>query len=174
LTERISYWLVPAEPDRQQLGQVIRELARRTDAPVFDPHVTLYSGPASSLKHASAIVRSVTRDVAALSLRTTGISHSEQFTKTLFIECETHPAIAAMSEAFKQQSEPSLDYELKPHVSLLYANVPERVRQKLAGELLMPPAIRFDCVRAVLTGTQTKTRQDVEAWRAIAEVRLEA
>src|SRR6266496_4609929 len=40
----IAYWLIPAEPARGFFQGVINDLARRYDAPLFEPHVTIHVG----------------------------------------------------------------------------------------------------------------------------------
>src|SRR6266542_3735225 len=37
----IAYWLIPAEPARGFFQGVINDLARRYDAPLFEPHLSL-------------------------------------------------------------------------------------------------------------------------------------
>ena len=46
----ITYWICPAAPARNQLASIIGGLARRLDAPVFEPHVTIYSADAANEK----------------------------------------------------------------------------------------------------------------------------
>jgi len=37
-----AFWLVPAAPEKQLFGALIRILARELKAPLFEPHVTLF------------------------------------------------------------------------------------------------------------------------------------
>ena len=39
----IAYWLIPSEPAHSFFQRIINDLARRYDAPVFEPHVTIMS-----------------------------------------------------------------------------------------------------------------------------------
>ena len=41
----IAYWLIPTEPAYTYFQAVINYLARRYDAPVFEPHLTIHVGP---------------------------------------------------------------------------------------------------------------------------------
>jgi hypothetical protein len=56
--EILTYWLIPAEPARSHFRTLIQDLARRFDAPIFEPHVTVYvtesgnENPAGVLKEA--------------------------------------------------------------------------------------------------------------------------
>src|SRR5437660_1675571 len=40
----IAYWLIPAEPAHRFFQRLIEDLARRYDAPLFEPHVTIHVG----------------------------------------------------------------------------------------------------------------------------------
>ena len=40
----IAYWLIPSEPAHSFFQRIINDLARRCDAPVFEPHVTIHVG----------------------------------------------------------------------------------------------------------------------------------
>jgi hypothetical protein len=44
--EITAFWLMPAAREREFFSGVIAELAARFDAPVFEPHVTLFGGEA--------------------------------------------------------------------------------------------------------------------------------
>jgi 2'-5' RNA ligase len=169
--QRVSYWLMPAGPDRETLSQVIRELAARYDAPMFDPHVTIYSGP---LQESDAVPEIVSETAAAFSsfaLSTTGIAHSEQFTKTLFIELAGNDVLTRLSRRLKQEMSTQNEYELKPHLSLIYAALPTQAREQLEHELRIPQRIRFDSIRAI-RHQRTTTRRDVEAWETVGEAQL--
>ena len=169
--QRVSFWLMPAGPDRRTLSEVIRELAARFDAPLFDPHVTIYSGP---LQETDAVWQIVSEAGAAFSpfaLNTTGISHSGQFTKTLCFEFAEDERLTRVSQMLRQRMSVAADYELRPHLSLIYAPLSEEARRKAATEVILPSAIRFDGIRAI-RHHGVSTRRDVEAWETVAEVKL--
>jgi len=168
--KRISYWLVPAETDGEVLAEIMCDLAGWIiDAPIFDPHVTLYSGPFGATDNVPAILESATRGLSEITLRSTGLAHSAQFTKTLFVEFAPDEMLSQISTALKEQSSQLGDYELKPHLSLVYANLSTEVREHFARQKSVPPRVRFDRVRAILSQGPTHTREDVDAWRVVAE-----
>src|ERR1041385_8229136 len=149
VNERVSYWLVPVEADDEELRYLMCDIdGWIPDAPFFDPHVTLYSGPLSSRDNVPAILESATRGVAELTLRSSGISHSEEFTKTLFIEFEKNDVVFQISDALKKLSARPSDYELKPHLSLVYANLSAEIRKYFAEKTELPSFIRFNGVKA--------------------------
>jgi hypothetical protein len=170
--ERISYWLVPAAGDKERFEEIIRQLAAAFDAPVFEPHVTVYSGPLSPRDNPREVVAATAAETFELVLRSNGIAHSEPFTKTLFVEFAANEILTQLSEALKQRSAQSVQYELKPHLSLIYAPLAPAARSRLADEIVLPSTVRFDALKAILSSEHVRTREDVEAWRVVAESRL--
>jgi len=161
-------------PDKRataQLSGIIRDLATRFEAPNFEPHVTLYSGPAGSRERVDEVLSAAARLIPEITLRRTGFTHSNEFTKTLFIEFAADDALTALAEKLKQLAARVEDYDLKPHLSLIYANLAAGEREALVRAIILPEAIqiRFTSLRAVSTGVSTHSRADVEAWQVLGE-----
>ena len=172
MSGHVSYWLTPAEPDRIHWDKIIRSLAAEFDAPIFEPHVTLYSAALNPDDHLGEIVRAAAAETPEVILEVAGISHSTQFTKTLFVEFAGNSALTNLSAELKLLSLRPGNYELKPHLSLIYAPLPPEVLKNLEHELSLPTHIRFDTVKAVVSGGLTRTRADVEAWQIVASAKL--
>ena len=166
--KRVSYWLMPAGPDQKTLSQIIRELAARYHGPVFDPHVTIYSGPLQESDEVQEIVTEATATFSAFTLNATGIAHSGQFTKTLCFEFAEHETLTRLSHILRQRMSARAEYVLRPHLSLIYALLSEETRRKAATEVGLPSAIHFDGIRAI-RHYGVSTRRDVEAWETVAE-----
>ena len=79
--ERMSIWLIPCDEHKILLSKHIIELSKKLESPMFEPHVTLYSGQISrtsvkqSLDYAAKHCQPVTLE--AKNIRTEDI-----FTKT--------------------------------------------------------------------------------------------
>lgn len=163
---------MPRDDDARKISTIIHELAARFRATEFDPHLTLFAGKLAPVGDVPAILRHVAATFPPLSLRTAGLAHSDEFTKALFIECERTEAVVGLSGAIREYFDADAVYELNPHVSLLYAKVSAPERQRLLAELTVPGVLHFVSLRAVATGFQTQTNEDVEAWRTLAELPL--
>jgi hypothetical protein len=164
---RISYWLIPIEADKKRLQRMIDELASRFDAPVFEPHVTLYSGEIDHIEDAADVLEGIAGEFP-LVLPSRGLGQSDQFTKTLFVEFASDPALGQISDDLKSFSKAQDDYTLKPHLSLLYAPVSPEIREAHAREIVVPQVVQFNSIKAVATGNRTQTKSDVESWRSLA------
>ena len=168
---RISYWLIPAEPHRSEFRKAIFDLAQRFDGPVFEPHVTLYSGSGGTNEVENILARA-TAGFSEIGLRSAGIGHSSQFTQTLFLKFDPCEALFRLSNDLKRSSTRADDYTLLPHLSLLYARVEPAVRMRLVDQFKFPPLMRFDEVQAVNTGARNESREDVERWRLVGSTQL--
>ncbi|MFN2507764.1 MAG: 2'-5' RNA ligase family protein [Chthoniobacterales bacterium] len=163
----VAYWLAPAFPAREFLVELIVDLAARYDAPPFEPHVTLYSS-----REKPEVAREILSRTAAgfspISLVVRGVEYSKKFTKTLFVQFEPDLRLSQLSQTLREASSHPRDYELNPHLSLLYAKIPDREKATLARSLQLAfKQLRFDAVKVISAPRQTKNDQDVRAWRIL-------
>lgn len=161
----VAYWLTPAEPARSFLASTIAELAAQFDAPVFEPHVTIYAGengddsPAQVLSHALTGCK-------PFRLSARDIQYSDKFTKTLFVQFEPSPALSDLSRALQQASGRHDEYELNPHLSLIYTKMALSAKIDVVDSVKLPFAeVLFDSAQAIISPARVELRQDVEAWR---------
>lgn len=168
----IAYWLVPTEPARSELVSLIGSLARKYNAPVFEPHLTLYASDDDEV-----LIKRVVMGVAAttrpITLTIERIDHSEEFTKTLFIQFARSAEAQWLSDVFRAASTSGNEYELDPHVSLIYAHIPAEAKAVEAEQIQFSfSQVTFDAIQAVDCSTPIETRADVEGWQMVSEARL--
>jgi 2'-5' RNA ligase len=167
----LAYWLLPAEPFAAYLTILIRTLAERFDAAIFAPHVTLYAGPEIVGDSPERILRETTRKHSRIVLRKAGIRHSDQFTKTVYIEFEETDNITKLSEQLRQSHSHSSGYEFRPHLSLIYASLKVVQREEIVASCVLPfSEIAFDHVTAIMAPGKPELRADVEAWQSACGV----
>ncbi len=168
----IAYWLLPELRALRTLSELIGEFAAKFDAPIFDPHVTIYVGGEEG--NATGVVKAVCANEGPIMLMVAAVEHSEDFTKTLFVQFAPNARVQRLNRALREQSGAAEKYEVNPHLSLVYAHLSATVRAAQARRIDLPFAeIEFDRVRAVLCPTPIQTRADVENWQTITEARLE-
>jgi 2'-5' RNA ligase len=168
----IAYWLIPAESAQIFFQGVINDLARRYDAPVFEPHVTIHVG-ANRADSAESAISEAARACTLIRLKALEIGHSREFIKTLFVQFALNRELRQLNEMIHNTAQNSSHYEFEPHLSLLYKRMPPTARGELASSINVPfPEVNFDALRAVRCISPTRTRADVEAWRVIATKKL--
>ena len=168
MSTAIAYWLTPTEPTRGFLEKLIVDLARRFGGPVFEPHVTIHVGP-DQAEVAEQIVSQVAIGCESIRLEVLDVHHSRQFTKTLFVQLALNAKLQGLSNLIRGASKTPSDYQLEPHVSLLYGSMSLPARRELARSIRLPfSTVVFDSIKAVRCVLPTRNRVEVEAWRVIA------
>jgi 2'-5' RNA ligase len=164
----IAYWLIPAEPARSFFRGLIEDLARRYDAPVFEPHVTVYVG-VNQVDAAEKALSEAARECQSINLKTLEIDHSGEFIKTLFVQFALSTELRQLHAIIRNAAQDSSHYELKPHLSLLYKKMPAVARRELADSIKAPfSEVTFDALTAVRCISPTQNRADVEPWQVMA------
>jgi 2'-5' RNA ligase len=167
--EILTYWLIPAEPARSYFRSLISDLARRFDAPVFEPHVTLYVTESGN-ENPAGVLRETSRNIEPPRLSITAINYSDEFTKSLFVEFQPADFLASLNEKLRAGSASQPEYQLNPHLSLIYKTMSPGTKTQLAKSLRLPfDEVRFDSAKAVTSPAKIRSRGDVEAWRVVAE-----
>ena len=168
----VAYWLIPAETARSFFISTIGELAVRFDAPLFEPHVTIYvtrkggDMPAEVLSHALA-------GCHPFRLSVHNLQYSDKFTKTVFVQFEPSSPLAQLSRALQQASALHDAYHLNPHLSLIYKKMARTAKIGVGASVRLPfTEVLFDLVKAVICPAHIESRRDVESWRVAAVQRL--
>jgi 2'-5' RNA ligase len=169
----IAYWLIPSEPAHSFFQRIINDLARRYDAPVFEPHLTIHVG-ADRADAAKKALGDAARECKLIRLTPLGSDQSDVFIKTLFMQFPLSPELRKINDIIRDAAKDSSQYELKPHLSLLYKNLVAETRRELAASITVPfSKILFDSLQAIRCFSPTENRADVEAWEVIASRMLE-
>ncbi len=170
----LAFWLLPAVEEKEFFASLLRGLAQRFDAPVFEPHVTLLGAEVDPFS-ALHVLKEVCASSAAIELTIAGIEWSSQYTKTLYVQFHPSPAASALSDAVRETLGCTAGYQFNPHLSLLYQELPEKTAREAAAGIRLPFAnVKFDAVSVIATPVPIETRADVEAWQTLGACRLTA
>ena len=163
----IAYWLIPAEPAHSFFQRAINDLARRYDAPLFEPHVTIHVG-ANRGDAGECALSKAARECHPLKLNVLQIDNSDVFIKTLFVQFAPNRNLKRLNAVIRSAAQDSSHYELNPHLSLLYKKIPAEVRGELADSINVPfSEVTFDALQAVRCVSPTEHTADIEAWRFV-------
>jgi cyclic phosphodiesterase-like protein len=168
----IAYWLIPTEPARSFFQSLINDLAQRYNAPPFEPHVTVHV-EANCTRGLNGVLSKVARGCERIVLDVLEVSESSEFTKTLFVQFALNTQLQQLNHSICNAAQDSSDYELNPHLSLLYKTMSIQDRCLLTRSFEVPfPDVAFDSLKAVRCISPTQSCADVEAWRVVAETPL--
>jgi hypothetical protein len=164
----VAYWLIPAEPARDFFASTIERLATRFEAPLFEPHLTVYAARQRA-ENPAGVLRDILAGCKPFRVSLGDIQYSDEFTKTVFVRCEPSAELLRLYRALEQASSSRGNYELNPHLSLIYKTMPRETKEEIASSLTLPfQDILFDSGKAVICPVKIESREDVESWRIVA------
>ena len=165
----VTYWLCPCEPMRSYLSEMIRNLAARFEAPIFEPHVTIYVTNATD-ESPDALLEQALKDRGGFRLFIRSLDYSDKFTKTVFVQFEPDAELARLSSNLRTASVSQNEYQLNPHLSLIYKKMSPETKMQVANSIRLPfTDVFFDSMKAVISPAKIESHADVEAWRVVAE-----
>jgi hypothetical protein len=168
LKTKVSFWLIPGEEDRAFFQEIIDNLAKEYDAPVFTPHVTIYSGEYTPEESPAELLGNAIQGIQNFSLRVEQLLYTDQFTKTLFVQFYQNSLLTQISETLHNCSRHPSEFALNPHLSLIYQFLSEKIKKNLITQLCLPKSeVCFNEVRAISTPNQVKGWEDVASWEVI-------
>jgi 2'-5' RNA ligase len=171
--QRYAIWLMPAQPDREELQTQIETLSQRFSAVPFLPHLTLFAGADKPLAVLQSTVEAVCAEGALLTLMSTGLNVTPAFFQTLFVEFAPHPGLAALAERLQRELAPDSARPFHPHLSLLYHDLPWGEKESLRAEIVWDARpIRFDEISIVLPPVGELGWEDIAAWKTMATHKL--
>jgi hypothetical protein len=97
------------------------------------------------------------------------VCQSGEFIKTLFVQFALDIKLEQLNEIIRDAAQDSSDYQLNPHLSLLYKKMSILARRELADSIKVPfSEVTFESMKAIRCVSPTWSRADVEAWRVVA------
>jgi 2'-5' RNA ligase len=164
----LAYWIAPAEPARQFFASTIAGLATRFDAPLFEPHLTVYASRKRD-ENPEEVLSGAIAGFEPFRLSVKDIQCLDEFAKTVFVQFDPTEALSRLSAALRQASRLHDEYHLKPHLSLIYKKMTRNARVDIATSIRLPfTEVLFDSAKVIVCPMSIRSRADVEAWRVVA------
>ena len=164
----ISIWLIPAREEAQYIQVIIDNLSINYQAPVFSPHCTLYSPidlPKAELKK---ILERSAKNMKSFYVKNIMISHTEDLWKTIFIELFRSSELEQLQQEVISQFQVEQPYKFSPHISLLYKEIPDKIKEDIIRNLQVKNSFKMDKIAAVRTGP------NVDNWETVVEIPFHA
>ena len=159
---------MPSGEAYTKLKNLISQLSEKYSTPVFEPHVTLIGsvlGPEDEILSKTSKLASV---IEPYRIKLRKIGYLDEYTKWLFIKAEkTDEVMNANLKArdiFNRQD----DSEYMPHLSLMYSNLPLKIREEIITEIGEESNITFDVGAIHLFSTTGEPKE----WYRVKEFAL--
>lgn len=170
---RAVFYADPAEAAKKPLSEIIRQLARAHDTALIEPYVTFNTDFYPDEKSVLRVFERTVRDAQRLELALKGLECTELFTRSLLLEFHDDPRLHALYTSAESLSDRVLAYVYRPHMSLMYTELPMRDRLAIIDQLRLPERpFSFDRCGLAVTVDKPQSKADIEQWRLLREVPL--
>ena len=166
--QKYSIFLTPAPEDFAYTDYLIRELSARYDAEPFEPHVTVYAGTFRTIEPLESAVRHAIKGVQPFSLPVQGIGFSEEYFKTLFVDFAMSDILRKIYEKIRSGVHEDSGYVLKPHLSLLYHDIPLHDKEALAKTVTLDRSeVHFEQIKIMTPANRIAGWKDAKQWKTL-------
>ena len=161
-----AIWLTFSKNDRDYLKKIIDGLAKKYQAPKFEPHITVYGLIASKISLIDNIVKEASLNCNSCIVKKSKILQSEELWKTAYIELEMNKQLEIIYENLEKHFAKIVKYEFRPHISLIYKILSFEEKIKIINELDIKK--EFTINKLVIQ----KFFPDIEKWEIIKKYNL--
>ncbi len=167
-----TLWLVPKGVIYKKFSGLIKNLAKKYDGPIFEPHVTLIGDLAvgdliGSEKRLIALTQQLASAQKPFSVTLKQIDYENYYFRTLIVKAlKTKPLLSLQEKAKKifgvENASPYM-----PHLSLLYGLYPVKIKEQIISEIGRNQNSKFIVSSLVLL-----KGGKVEDWKMIGEFKF--
>jgi len=151
---RYALWLRPEGEVRGRLAETIRKLSRKYATPAFQPHVTLVSGIVAPERQVMAKAAKLAKEIPPLRLHFVGYGWTDEYFRCVFARAAKARAIIEAHRKAKKTFAPARQRPFLPHLSLVYGDLPPRVKKEIIRALGRRVALQFTARRLDLVRIQ--------------------
>jgi hypothetical protein len=164
---RAAVWIRPTGGALEKINKVVRLAHQHGGGPPVQPHVTLLSGMETTMASAGLKLKHLAARIKPFTVRLGAIEWRQDYYRCFYAKVGLSDELAAAQrdayDAFEMKPAPPFE----PHLSLLYGNVDEAVKKKLAADMGGKLDVAFEChVLHVVNASMGVPAAD---WHTLAE-----
>tara|TARA_B110000438_G_C15590586_1_gene553649 strand:- start:57 stop:551 length:495 start_codon:yes stop_codon:yes gene_type:complete len=130
-----AIWLTFSENDKKYLKKIITNIAKKYDAPEFEPHITIYGLIDIEIKLIKKIIKKISKNNKLFISKKIKIFQSKNLWKTIYIELENQKEFEIIFKKLKKDFKQIEQYDFNPHISLVYKILPTSEKIKIISQL---------------------------------------
>jgi 2'-5' RNA ligase len=150
------------------LAAAILDLSREYAAPAFEPHVTLAGGIVGPAREVASKMAELARRISPFTVRLTEVDFLDEYFRCLFVRVATTHAIMKANQAAREVFSLDKQPAFMPHLSLLYADLPSGVKERIVASLGRRFELEFKVSRLHLY----LIKGEAAVWRRVARFGL--
>jgi len=161
-----AIWLLFDQNDKKYLSEIISELSKKYESPIFTPHVTIYGLTNVEIKTLEKIVSDSIYEIPSFYIEKDTISFSDHFWKTLFVDFRPNSSMLKINNNLTKNLSKFNEYTFSPHTSLIYKNMIQTEKQELIKNISIKKSFKITSI-----GIQEFSEQ-IENWKIVQEYPL--
>lgn len=172
-----SFWLIPEKSQKDFFQKIINNLAKKYKSYSFEPHITLYHF--ENDQHQKEIINLLEKNFAntkKISVEFEKLDYLDIFTKTLYCQMKFNKELINLYQKAKNVFSKFSDYQLNPHLSLIYKNrmkIEDKEKEIKKLTPLIPKKIAFDKLALIIREKGSiKEEKDVLEWQKTLTINL--
>ena len=170
--QAVSYWLMPSPQADDDFKALSKLACRGLQGCTLPPHITLYSDHLDEAANAVDRLSQVAEDRRPLRPRPTAIEAGPLFTMSLIVRFAACEELIDWFTRLRARSPNRLDYQFRPHLSLLYSSETLTAKQAMAEQLQLPAPALFNRLAVVVHPVTINTDADIAAITTLHECTL--
>lgn len=129
-----SIWIISPKPVYTHLKDIIDQLSKKYNGPVFEPHMTLLGNIESDLPEIEKKVKELASSITNLKLSLGPVSFSTTYFQSVFVRVNSIAQLMQLNLEAKRLFCRENDVFM-PHMSLLYGNHDMAIREEAASKI---------------------------------------
>ena len=163
-----SLWLMPTGEVYEKLSSLIKSLAKKYYAPIFDPHITLIGEVMQSEDDVLRRAEQLALKQNSFQITLNSVDYQDYYFRALFIRAEKTDLLQLLHDRAKEMFGMKDIPDYMPHLSIMYGNFPETVKAQIIKNIGRDQVAKF----TVNSLHVFKTDGEVNVWRKIKEFPL--
>ena len=162
-----AIWLTFSQNDKKYLGKIIKKIAKKYDAPEFEPHITIYGLIDIEINLIKKILKKIARNNKLFISKKIKILQSKNLWKTIYIELENQKEFVKIYQNLKECFEQIEKNEFNPHISLVYKKLSTKEKTKIINQLDIKQEFTIEEIVIL------KFFPEIEKWKIIEKYDLQ-
>jgi len=152
--------------DSADLSEIILNLARDYNGPIFQPHCTLIGKTDVSLPRLKLAIIDLNSNFDLSKVHPKEINYSENYWRSLYIELDEKIVLTKWHEYICHSFSIDNDKEYLPHISLMYNSISREEKKRIAKNIRLQSSYKIKSIQII------DCSEKVDDWRMVFELKI--
>tara|TARA_B110000091_G_C13723468_1_gene435840 strand:- start:47 stop:544 length:498 start_codon:yes stop_codon:yes gene_type:complete len=151
-----SIWLTLEKESRSKYRKMTQSMSRRLEAPIFEPHCTLYGHLKMDIEIMKLLVDDLAENCNQFSVNVKKLKTGYSYFKSLYVSIAKNEILNQLNNSCKNKFSGSRRYGFDPHISISYGVFSKQEIHVATKSLIIPNHVVFNGLSIVKIGKNVK------------------